>query len=340
MNLFRDFAELIRDAGRKGFFHLLSANTLIGLLGFGAQLLVAKFLTPLELGQIKTMQSFIAVATVVAGFGFNTAVLKLCSENRPAPEKAFIFKRTLLYSVIPIPIVLAILFLLAHLRDLSPDPAVSDWLPIYMWVIPATVYSLLIMAYLQARKQIQRMATLQVIIRTLGFVALVTFSARFGLSGFILASVIVGVVALAPLWSAVAPECNSRVKVSGVLSKSLNLASWSVAANATNTAGGYMDIFMLNYLTTDRVGIGYYGVATIFILGISQLTATVQTIAIPYFSEKSGERKEFVRVLWKYQKLLITVSAIVAAISALLIPVMIGVFYGKDYASAGVSSGF
>lgn len=72
--------QLLRDILNKGFFHLLSANFIIGFLGFGSQLLVAKFLTPVELGQIRTMQSFIGVATILAGFGFNTAVLKLCSE--------------------------------------------------------------------------------------------------------------------------------------------------------------------------------------------------------------------------------------------------------------------
>jgi O-antigen/teichoic acid export membrane protein len=331
-----DLKTLIRDAGRKGFFHLLSANALIGFLGFGAQLLVAKLLTPIELGQIRTMQSFIAVATVVGGFGFNTAVLKLCSENRSPAEKAFIFRRTLLYSAVPIPIVLVILLILARSGVLSPDIAVNRWLPIYMLTIPAVIYTLLIMAYLQALKQIQRMATLQVAVRALGFVAVVLCCATYGLAGFVIAAVVVGTIALAPLWYAARPPATPSVRIPGLFSQSMNVAGWSVAANTVNTAGGYMDILLLNFLTTDRAGIGYYGIATIFIMGINQLTATVQTIATPYFSEKGDNVTEFKRVLWKYQKLLIIISAIVTAVSALTIPPLIATLYGDSYSAAGV----
>ena len=88
---------LLRNVTDKGFFHLLSANVLMGFFAFGSQLLVAKFLTPLELGQIKTMQAILGVATIAAGFGFNTAVLKLCSEARPSNEKYYIFKKNVLY---------------------------------------------------------------------------------------------------------------------------------------------------------------------------------------------------------------------------------------------------
>ena len=77
------FLVLIKDINKKGFFHLLSAKFLLRFFGFGSQLLVIKFLSATEMGQIKTMQSFISVATLLAGFGFNTAVLKICSEKRP-----------------------------------------------------------------------------------------------------------------------------------------------------------------------------------------------------------------------------------------------------------------
>jgi O-antigen/teichoic acid export membrane protein len=331
-----DLRTSIGDAGRKGFFHLLSANTLIGFLGFGAQLMVAKLLTPIELGQIRTMQSFIAVATVVGGFGFNTAVLKLCSENRTPAEKAIIFRRTLIYSAVPIPIVLIILLILAKGGVLSPDITINRWLPLYMLTIPTVIYTLLIMAYLQALKQIQRMATLQVAVRTLGFIAVVLCCATYGLAGFVIAAVVVGAIALVPLWYAARPQATKAVPIPGLFSQSMNIAGWSVAANTVNTAGGYMDILLLNFLTTDRAGIGYYGIATIFIMGISQLTATVQTIATPYFSEKGNNVTEFKRVLWKYQKLLITISAIVAAVSALTIPPLITALYGDSYSTAGV----
>jgi len=57
-----------------------------------------------------------------------------------------------------------------------------------------------------------------------------------------------------------------------------------------STIGSYLDIFLLNYFIEDRVGFGYYSIATIFIIGMNYVTMTVQNIAAPYFSEKSGNR--------------------------------------------------
>jgi O-antigen/teichoic acid export membrane protein len=335
MSLSANLIEQIRDARRKGFFHLLIANALIGLLGFAAQLLVAKVLTPIEIGQIRTMQSFVSLATIIAGLGFNTAVLKLCSEDLSQGEKAYIFRRTLVYSAVPIPIVLAILFVLAKLDVFSPDRTVNSMLPVYMFLIPATVYGLLMMAYLQALKKIQQLAWLQVLVRGIGFTAVVVFSALYGLVGFVIATVAAGTLALIPFWRSVRPRSVAPTPAGNVLSRSMQIAGWSVSANAVTAIGAYMDIFLLNYLSTDRAELGYYGIATMFIMGLSQSTATVQTIATPYFSEKQTNQSEFMRVLRQYQRLLTALSAGIAAAAALIVPHLITALYGPDYAVAG-----
>lgn len=328
--------QLFRDITRKGFFHLLSANFIIGFLGFGSQLLVAKFLTPIELGQVKAMQSFIVVATILAGFGFNTAVLKLCSEKRSMRERAYIFKQNFYYTAFPIVFVLATLLILAKLRLLSPDCAVNKWLPIYMLSIPAMTYTSLIMVYLQALKKIQLMAKLQVFIRLFGFIILVSATYLYGLVGFILSTIFIGYIALLPLFNLVRPDFKNEAKVPNVFSTSFFYAKWSVAGNAIATIGRYMDIFMLNYLIRDRESFGYYGLSTIFIIGLSYITSTVQTIATPYFSEKSDDKSEFIRVLKKYGKLMILLALGVSIIAFLIVPPFIKIVYGNNYTSAGV----
>lgn len=328
-------SQLLKDIAIKGFFHLLSANLIIGFLGFGSQLLVAKFLTPIELGQIKAMQSFIVVATILAGFGFNTAVLKLCSEKRSMEERAFIFKQTFYYTAVPIVLVLVILFLLAKLRLLSPDSAVNKWLPLYMLVIPAMTYTSLIMVYLQALKRIQLMAKAQVFIRLFGFAVLVSATYFYGLVGFILSIIFVGYVALLPLFNLVKDNFKSKIKIYNVFPQSIFYAKWSVSGNAVSTIGRYMDIFMLNYLIKDRVSFGYYALSTIFILGMDYITSTAQTIATPYFSEKSSDRAEFLRVLKKYEKLMVLLAMGVSIIAFLIVPPFIKTVYGNNYAPAG-----
>ena len=325
----------MRNISEKGFFHLLSANFFIGFLFFGSQLLVAKFLTPIELGQIKTMQSFISVGNILAGFGLSTAVLKLCSEKRSLQEKAFIFKQNMYYNIIPLLLVLAGFICLAKFEILSPDKSINKWLPFYMMVIPAMIYTSLSMAYLQALKEIQLMAKLQVFLRLLGFIIIVPVTYFYGLAGFVLSTVLIGYLSLIPLLNLVKACFAVKARVTAVFSQSIFYAKWSVSANAVSTFGHYLDIFMLNYLLKDRVNFGYYSLATIFILGLLYINSTVQSIATPYFSEKSDNKNEFLRVLKKYQKLMILFASVVSIVAFAVVPLFIKAVYGNNYAPAG-----
>lgn len=334
-NLWRRFWYLLQDVSHKGFFHLLSANFIVGFFGFGTQLLVAKFLSPKELGQIKTMQSFIGVGTILAGFGFNTAVLKLCSEKRPLSEKSFIFTKNLHYTLIPVLTTLLIFLTLAKLKLFSPDQTINKWILLYMLSIPALTYTSLIMVYLQALKKIQLMAKMQVFIRLISFVFLVLITYFYGLPGYIISTVFIGYVALLPLLSLVKKDLFQKEKVKNVFSQSFFFAKWSLLTNAFGTVEAYLDIFLLNYLIKDRVAFGYYSLATTFILGMNYITYTVQSIATPYFSEKSRDKKEFIRILKKYQKLMVLIAFLTAVVFSILVPLFIKTVYGKNYALAG-----
>lgn len=325
---------LLKNVYGKGFFHLLSANVLMGFFAFGSQLLVAKFLTPLELGQIKTMQAILGVATIAAGFGFNTAVLKLCSESRPSDEKYYIFKKNVLFTLVPTVITICALYILSNLGVLSPDKAVSRLLPLYMLTVPAAVFASLIMVYLQALKKIVAMAKLQSIIRLFGCVILIAATYLYGIIGFIAASLITGYCAIIPLFRSIKRESYQTGGVNRIFSESIHYARWSVAANIINTTAIYMDIFLLNFMIKDRVDFGYYSLATIFILGLNYVTATAQSIAIPYFSEKSSSKEEFLRVLRKYQILMIGVALAASVIVFMAVGPLVAVVYGPEFNSA------
>ncbi|MBU0581251.1 MAG: oligosaccharide flippase family protein, partial [Candidatus Margulisbacteria bacterium] len=226
------FSKILRNVEGKGFFHLLLANFFIQFIGFGSQLLVAKFLSPLELGQIKIMQSFIAVTSIFAGFGFNTSILKICAENRSLEQKQFIFKKNCYYSALPTLFVILVLFMLAKLQLLSPDKTVNKWMSIFVISIPAAVYTALIMFYLQALKQIKIMAKMQTLIRLMGFVILIVVTYLFKLSGFIFSSITIGYLAMVPLVNLVKGSFKSIAKVKNVFKESFNYAKWGLLANA------------------------------------------------------------------------------------------------------------
>jgi len=328
--------ELLASLRNKGFFHLLSANVIIGLLGFGSQLLVVKFLSPTEIGQIKALQSLVGVAAVLAGFGFNSSVLKLCSEDRPETEKAALFRRNLLYTVAPTTIVVLALTLAARLGLLSPDVQINQWMLIYMFMIPAGVFTTIMIAYLQARKRIKTMANTQTAIRLFGVAALIGATYYFGFSGYMMAVIATAYLALAPLVFLVRKDLFADHSLETSFGESFYYARWSTAANLVGTLGMYLDVLILNYMIEDREGFGYYSVATIFLLGLNYITTTVQSIAAPYFSEKAGDRTEFMRVLRKYQKLLVLLSFGVMVVAAAVIPWFITAVYGEKYTSAGI----
>lgn len=326
--------SLVKNANSKGFFHLLTANYFIGFLGLAAQLIVVKFLSPVEMGQIKTLQSFIAVISIFAGFGFNTAVLKICSEQMELAKKRAIFSKNLLLTIVSITLVLTFVYLLASLELFSQDSAINEWLVVYLLIVPASVLTGLFMTYLQALKQIKLMATVQSVIRLFGVGAIIIFTYLYGFDGFVWTTVLIGYIGLVGIWFFIRKEI--KLDKSYPLEKrNYTYATWSVLGNLVGTSAMYLDIFILNSISEDRELFGFYSIATIFLLGLNYVTSTIQSIATPYFSEKSNDKEEFLRVLDKYFKLTLLVTVTIAFLAFFTVPLLITFVYGESYEVVG-----
>lgn len=326
--------SLVKNANSKGFFHLLTANYFIGFLGLAAQLIVVKFLSPVEMGQIKTLQSLIAVISIFAGFGFNTAVLKICSEQMELAKKRAIFSKNLILTIISITLVLTFVYLLTSLELFSQDSAINEWLVVYLLIVPASVLTGLFMTYLQALKQIKLMATVQSLIRLFGVGAIVIFTYLYGFDGFVWTSVFIGYIGLVGIWFFIRKEMNFDTSYS-LEKRNYNYAIWSVLGNLVGTSAMYLDIFILNSISEDREFFGFYSIATIFLLGLNYVTSTIQSISTPYFSEKSNDKEEFIRVLNKYFKLTLLVTVTIAFLAFFIVPLLITFVYGERYEVVG-----
>ncbi len=132
------------------------------------------------------------IAAVFAIFGFNTAILKLCSEKRSLGEKYFIFRSTLLYTTISTASVLILLFIMAKLQILSPDEDINNLLPIFMLGIPAGVIINMTIFYLQSLKQVIKMANAQIYFRVFSIFSISDFDLFMGMTGFIASVIISG----------------------------------------------------------------------------------------------------------------------------------------------------
>ena len=322
----------ITYVARKGFFHLLSVNFFTQFLGFGTSLLVAKFLTPVELGNIKIIQSYTTLFIVLAGFGLNSAVIKYCSEIRSVEEKESILNQALIKAIGSTVIAMLILIGLAYSTIITPSSFLANWLLIYALIIPFGVTTEILIAYLLALKRIREMAKAQAIIK-IQFFGLITFCTWFwGFPGFIFSTIAAYAVGIIPLLWQIGPKfikANKYTLPTGFT----HTALFSVLANGVSILGFYGDIFVLDHFAVNRVEIGFYALATIFVQAARQVTQTAQSISTPYLSERSSERNWFQRQLKLNQFRASALSLVVATGVYVMGWILIKLVYGQSYDS-------
>lgn len=315
----------------KGFFHLLATNFFRQFLGFGTILLVARFLTPAELGNVKVIQSWAALFFIVAGFGYSSGILKFCSEVRDTTEKETILRRTLYVSSISMVATAGLVAVLAGSGKMSGTPEVPFWLAVYCFSIPFAVLTEVLNMYLLAGKRVKEMAFSITLIKVQSFAIIVASTFFAGFRGFVVATVVAYAIGLYPPFRHVG--CGFLRAPSRPFPEGFNrFVIWSLLANLANTAGQMSDMILLDRLHADREGIGCYSLALIFVMGASQITAAVQAILSPYFSERSGDlswvRKQIFLNLGRIVLLSLAVSAGVWGTAY----VLVRYFYGTPYA--------
>lgn len=325
--------KIISSIYKKGFFHLLSVNFLSQFLAFGSILLVAKFLSPVELGEVKILQSYTNIFVVLAGFGINSVVLKTCSENREEQEKERILHTAFSRAVIFIGISLAILAILTFSGIITSSRRLALWLLIYSAVIPFAVGTDILSVYLQALKRIQDMARAQILIKGQLFIIVVISSWLWGFEGFIFATIVSYIVGLIPVLRKVGLgflSAGPELVPKGMY----HLAIFSFLANVVAVLSQYTDIIILDHFGSVRSEIGNYSLATVFVLGATQVTATIQSISTPYFSERASEEQWFRRKLVHLQTQTMILSLGVALGVYLVAKILLPLAYGPAYQSA------
>lgn len=312
---------------KKGFFSLLLTKILVQFVGFGSVILVAKFISPESMAQIKSLQTYLILAVLIGTFGLDTAILKYCSEPREESHKKYLLsyaiRRSIIFCVIAV--VLFNLFLI-----FSPKYSIFQW-GVYTLCIPMLTMTNILMNYLLALKKVSRMAVIQSVIKVQNAIFIIIGTWLFGVKGFIIATVLGLALGLFPLFK----EVNSMkisYNVSGKIPSTFwNIALFSFLANFTNNIGNYTDIIIMDSFTTNRVEMGYYAIATIFLLGATQVTATLQNIYTPYLTESNDDIGKLKKMTFNIQKKALIVSVFVGSIVYLGAKIFVPIFYGDTY---------
>lgn len=324
--------NLFKIASQKGFFHLLSANYLNGFFLFCSQLFVAHLLSPVDIGIIKILQSYASIAFIFAGLGFNTSVLKLCSETRTPAEKALLFQKAFLYSIFSMLVAYVLMLSLSILHILSNDPMVNRYAPYYFIVIIPMTLNALLLAYFQSLNQFKLVARTQFIISLTNIILVIVLTYFYHLWGYIVSlifSFTFGIwFLLAKLnWLEIFKQ--KSIETINCFKLHFSLAKYAVLANGVGKLVACVDIFIINFMVADKNLIGQYAFATIFIIGFGIITQTLQQMITPSLSEKSHNFKEWISLLNNYNKILMVATLLLTIMGCILIPIFIKLFFGQ-----------
>ncbi len=293
--------SIVGKVRRVGFFELLSVGYLTKFLAFGTTLLVAKFLSPAELGNVKVLQSYISVFTIFAIFGLNTAVLKSCAELQENEEKEKVLRLAVGRAVLAAALSLVVIVALCFSGVLTSSTHLSFWLVILAISIPFSTLTTILISYLQALKRFKSMARAQFVVKIQSVVIIIFATWFWGFRGFIIATVIGFAMGLVPLvW-----QVGSRFLRTGPAAPPAgfnHISLHSMLSNGVKTVAMYADLFLLDHLVTDRAMIGCYSFAVVLTMAAAQVTTTVQSIATPYFVEHSRDKEWFLGRLRYYQR--------------------------------------
>ena len=333
-NIYLNSINLLKDVHKKGLFHLLFSNGFIQITAFGAQLFVAWLLLPIDIGRLKIMQSYLGIFTVLAGFGINSSVLKLCSEKRTIQDKKYLFIKGLLYSLISTLFIFIVLEILNIFNVFSTDLKVKDYFYFYsLIIIPMTINQIFI-AFIQAIKHFKIISKIQSSSKVLSVLLIIFLSYLYGVFGFIFATFIGFSITTIMLIIYLRKKgyLSDISKVSDrPFSQHWQYSKFSVLANLSGQTNLYIFMILLNYLVPDRTEIGYYGFAMTLVMGLRIITTTIQQVSSPFFSEKS-ENKQNSIIKYNYYNRILVISSIIIGIFVILIsPIIINFVFNSKY---------
>lgn len=307
MNRFTsEISFFIKKIREKGFFHLLSANILIQFFAFLSQLFVANILSPEDIGRIKVIQTYLSIFSIIAGMGFGSSTLKICSEERDRNENYLYFNAALIFSIISTSIVYIIILILNSFSIFSSDELITLLIPIGLFPVISSNIFLLYTSYFQAIKEIKLFSNLTVLNKVISIIAIILFSSYWGIKGYYIAYNIsfICLIILAIVVSRKQINYRFNFNLKKIFHEHWNYAKISVLSYIISETSGYIDIIFISIFISDMKEIGYYGFALTITTVLRIFPSTVQQITIPYFSSFKDSKDSFLKIFKRYNYLL------------------------------------
>jgi len=325
---------IFQNIRQKGFFHLLSANLLIQVVSFASQLFVAGILSPDDIGRIKIIQTYLSIFSIVAGMGFNSSTLKLCSENRTTEERNSLFESALFFTIFST-VSLYLIILILNIFDIFSSDKLIQWLiPLGLFPIISNSVFIVFVSYFQATNRIKLISNLTISNKLISIVAIVLLTYCFGIKGYYVAynlSFILMLFVCFRVYGSIKKFNIFSFKNLSHFSIHWNYAKTSMFGYLLSEISAYVDILLLNFFVNDMHLIGYYSFALTITVVMKIIPYTVQQITIPYFSSLAQQKNEFLIAFKRYNKILYLIIAITLFAVLLFVPFLLHMIFEGKY---------
>lgn len=329
--------DFLQSIWNKGFFHVLVANVLIAIVAFGSQLFVAKILTDVQLGYIKIFQSITQILSLIAGMGFSTSALIVCSGIQDVKQKLEHFS-VALYAVVPISIIIWVLFIVFNQCGLwTPIPEVKSLFDEYSFIVIFTAITAVYTAFIQSSKIFKKYSNLVVVTKLISIGFIVIFSYLRGFYGFFEGTCIGLFLSLMINIVFVKKEFDFYIekkigKLFFQVKKQFKIGIHGLGTNVFGMLASNMDIIFMNLLLTSQLStIGQYGFAAIIVTGLNMIQGTIVQVAVPYLAKYNDNSNVMIYLLKKYNKILFFGTIVILLLLYMFMPILVKLVYGDKY---------
>ncbi|WP_052131498.1 flippase [Planococcus sp. CAU13] len=328
-----DFLKLYRLANKVGFLHLLSANMLIQIAGFGGQIFLTRILSVEDIGTIKVMQSYLNILVILATFGLNTSVLKLCSEKVNEDEKKSIFSISLFISLFSSLALILGFIILNKLSLLKVD----NLFVVYILLIPFLSITNIVMVYLQSQEKVKTISLIQSLSKI--FIVVISTICAFwmGLNGYIYSLVILNFFTFVLILFYIRKEVNFRYFLTMTVSKTKKIFNISIFAFGSNLLGALLangNIVIASLIGIHQVTIGYYSIAQLIITSMMIIPSTLGQIMVPKISKVSKDKLQVEEIIKKYRSRNAVLAIAISLFIGLIAPIAIPFVFGQNYSNS------
>jgi len=333
----RPHLQFASRVSKEGVPHSLFASTIEILASAASGLLVVRILNPASLADLRVAQAYIGWVGVVAGMGMATPILRYCAGRigEAGPESHGIEPNPVLLSAIRAGVVASVFVAvaaacLARTGLLMRGGHSAGLFLLLLLSIPFTVVSGYCVTYLQAVRELKRLAGWRIVLRVSSVIVTLGAAAFAGVGGYTASLIGVSVV-WAFIMRSLVGRTGTRGRRAGFPAGFLSMAMLSMLANLVGTVRSTADLALLDRMCPDRSGIAAYSVAQSLVAMASSVLVGLQVVSVPFFAEiKPGTGQLRARLLRNQKRLF--ALALMGAVGAWLLGTAFGaLFLGPAY---------